>query len=146
MQSIETKYFDPFADEMEQQEYDGLVVFESLFERYQNEDIEHDFTADKFVEAAETLMLDAHFLARFDEVETISRRMQELCAHDHNMEEAAKGSSIFGSLFTDKDEHGHDQKIDEKKKNKKTKKKSKEAATSQRSLSKGFLGFFLEKV
>jgi hypothetical protein len=100
----EQMFFDPFAEEGE--EFKPLEAFDTIRERYENKEVEHDYTADQFVSDVEALMLDSTFMERFEEAEAIAARMHEMCVGDHAVQESMLGSEVFGSHGED-DGHGH---------------------------------------
>lgn len=98
-------FFDPFS----QQEFDPAGSFDTLLQRYLDNEVEHDYTADAFVRDTEALLLDAEFVGQFAVAEAIAMQMHELCGDDHAVKDA------FQSLTTDKHDHDsdHDHEADE---------------------------------
>lgn len=102
---IPEAYFDPFADESEQTAPEEL--FQQIMDRYQNNEIEHDYTADKFVADTEALLLDSQFTENFAAYEQITARMHQLCGEDHLLASTMNESSLFSSKHGLDDGHGH---------------------------------------
>lgn len=100
----EQLFYDPFAEEGEQF-FDAAASFDAIKARYQSGDVEHDYTADKFVSDTQALMLDAHFVGQFEQAQAIAARMHELCGEDHALREALQASGPSGS--EDHAAHGH---------------------------------------
>ncbi len=118
-------YFDPFAEEGEQ-EFNPMEAFAKIEQNYLDNKVEHDTAADEFVKGAEALMLDSKFNERFAELEAIAARMHELCGEDHGLNQAMQSSEILGKSHEDHD-HEDALKFDKKddKESKKDKKKKK---------------------
>lgn len=116
-------YYDPFMEEGVDP-FDAAAAFEQIVAEYQAGSVEHDFTADEFLAKTEALMLDAHFLGQFETMQSIAQRMELLCAHDHELQEAMQNSAFFGADHRHKDGHHHED--DDKKKAKKKKSDTKE--------------------
>ena len=108
----EQLYFDPLAEEGE--EFKPMEAFDYIRERYENKEVEHDYTADQFVSDVEALMLDSVFVERFEEAEAIAARMHEMCAGNHEVQESMERSEFFGSIKED-DGHGHNKEETHKK-------------------------------
>jgi len=101
----EELFFDPFAENAET--FDVQASFETILQRYQNEEVEHDYTADKFVADTKTLMLDAQFVGQFDALEAIAVRMHELCQDDHLLQ-TAMGEQGDAAYAHEAHGQGHD--------------------------------------
>jgi len=117
-------FFDPFAEGGEQL-FDPQTAHQSMWERYAAGDVEHDYTADKFVADTEALMMDAQFVGQFEAAQAIAERMHVLCGEDHGLRESMETSGLFGHQHDGLGEHDHNEagEKDEKKKAKKDKKK-----------------------
>lgn len=96
-------FFDPFAAEGAQ--FSPLDSFDYIYERYKNNEISHDYTADAFVQDVEALMLDAVFVEQFEAAALIASRMHQLCGEDHTLRSALTESGLFGG---EEDNHGHE--------------------------------------
>lgn len=118
-------FFDPFSEGNE--DFNPEDLFEAIFAKYQNNEVEHDYTADNFVKDTEALMLDARFTEQFSAFESIAARMHQLCADDHSLSSAMENSSLFGASQKhdshDGHSHGHDEENDHRPTGKKKKKK-----------------------
>lgn len=98
--SSDTMFFDPFA-ETGQQLFDPLEAFARTEARYLDEEVEHDYTADKFVSDAEVLIMDAQFNGMFAVAALIENRMHQLCAGcdghgDSRLSSSMEQSGVFG--------------------------------------------------
>lgn len=114
----EQLFFDPFAEAGEEP-FDVVLSFQTIFERYENKEIEHDYTADKFVADTEALMLDAQFAGQFQQAQAIAMRMHELCMDDHVLQTSMSTSELFGQSQVGHDSHQHDETAAHKKSEKK---------------------------
>lgn len=84
-QTMERQFFDPFAENGH--EFNALQSFELILERYQSDEIAHDYHADRFVADTEALLLDAVFVEQFEAVQMIAATMHQLCNHDQQLRE-----------------------------------------------------------
>jgi hypothetical protein len=124
-QASQELFFDPFAENGGEL-FDATQTFDRLFERYAAGQVEHDYTADKFVADTEALLLDAQFVGQFEQAQNIVAMMQKLCAHDHALEQTLAESVLFSAKSHDHDDHNHtphESGQDDDEKNKKKKKK-----------------------
>ena len=112
-------YFDPFANEADQVAPDEL--FQQIMDRYLNNEIEHDYTADQFIADTEALLLDSHFTENFSAFERISAQMHQLCGEDHLLANSLVGNALFATNHGDDDGHNHDAANDHSNKKKKKK-------------------------
>ncbi|HVV26215.1 MAG TPA: hypothetical protein VHC21_04265 [Candidatus Saccharimonadales bacterium] len=122
----EQLFFDPFAAEEGKAEFfDPQVSHQAMWERYANDEVKHDYTADKFVADTEALMMDAQFVGQFEAAQAIAERMHMLCGEDHGLRASMEASSLLGNHPDDHDHNHNEQAHDEKdqKKSKKAKKK-----------------------
>ena len=98
-------YFDPFANEADQVAPDEL--FQQIMDRYLNNEIEHDYTADQFIADTEALLLDSHFIENFSAFERISAQMHQLCGEDHLLANALGNNALFIANHGHDDGHNH---------------------------------------
>ncbi len=91
----ENLFFDPFAEDQALQEFDPIASHESLWRRYKNNEIKHDYTADKFVADTQALMMDSEFRGRFEQAATIAARMHELCGEHRDVDQAMRNNETF---------------------------------------------------
>lgn len=96
-------FFDPFAAE----DFNPEESFNALLQRYANNEVEHDYSADTFVRDAEVLLLDAQFVGHFAVAEQIVIQMHQLCAGDHGLR-IAMNEKIEGVLGDSTDHYSHD--------------------------------------
>lgn len=110
----EQLYFDPFAEAGN--EFSATESFDAILDRYQNQEIEHDYTADQFVADTKNLLLDALFTDQFMAFQAITESMHQLCGHDQAVQQA------FEEHFDHpQDEGSHDDETDQDGKKKKKK-------------------------
>jgi hypothetical protein len=94
-------FLDPFTGEM----FDPIASHEVILERYKSGEVEHDYTADRFLEDTQALMMDAQFMGMYAEAQSIAARMHILCGEDHNLAQTMQNNEAMRALFGDKDEH-----------------------------------------
>jgi len=105
----EALFFDPFAETGAQQEFDPIASHQSLWERYKNSEIEHDYTADKFVADSQALMMNSHFAGRFEEAAMLASQMHAMCGGDEHLSKAVMGNEGFREMLGPLESHGdHD--------------------------------------
>ena len=110
-ESVSSKelFYDPFAPEG-QELFDPLTAFASMWEKYQNGEVKHNDAADKFLADTQALMMDATFLGRFSEAQTIAASMHALCNHDPGLAQSLQGNDSVASYldsFNSHDGHNH---------------------------------------
>jgi hypothetical protein len=120
-------FYDPFASQGEQY-FDPEVAHQAMWEKYAGRDVEHDYTADKFVSDTEALMLDAQFVGQFDQAQAIAERMHVMCGEDHGLQQSVTANESLSGLLGNNNHDGHDHGLhakdeDDDKKDKKKKKK-----------------------
>ncbi len=128
-------FLNPFAENGEEM-FDPMVAHQKLWERYQNHEIEHDYTADKFVADTQALMMDAAFVGRFEQAALIAAQMHILCGEDHNLQQSLQANSFFNQTDTERDHHGHNHQAADEESSKKKKQKKK-------NLRRGWLDWFI---
>jgi hypothetical protein len=124
--------FDPFA-EAGDEFYDPSVVQQIINERYKNNEVHHDYTADQFIKDTEANMLTAHFNDQFEAMQEILQQVEQLCNHDHELAEQFKDSEVLSSYSRSDNHDGHNhvhgkshgKKSEKEKTKKKDKKKTK---------------------
>ena len=102
-------FFDPFAEAGEEL-FDPLTAHASMWERYQNREVEHDYTADNFLADTQAIMMDAQFLGRFDAAQSIAANMHAMCNHDQALAQSLQNNESTASYlnsFSSHDGHSH---------------------------------------
>lgn len=91
------EFIDVFAEESAQpQPIDIEKTFIEIVDRYQNQEIEHDYSADQFVQDTEILMLDATFQDQLEIANAIAAQMHAMCTHDHNLANSVSQNELLG--------------------------------------------------
>lgn len=119
------EFIDIFAEEGAQpQPIDIEKTFVEIVDRYQNQQIEHDYSADQFVQDTETLMLDATFQDQLEVANAIAAQVHAMCTHDHSLADSVSQNELLGQHSLE-DGHNHTDDYDETDPKKKKKRKKK---------------------
>jgi len=102
------EFFDPFAETPG--EFNPFESMDRILQRYANNEIEHDYTADQFVSDAQALMLDSQFQGLMREANAMMELMHQLCEHDPALKAAAETNGLFAEQHDKNDGHGHEDK------------------------------------
>jgi Zn-finger nucleic acid-binding protein len=108
-------FFDPFAAEGIQ-EFNPLQSYEIAKQRYSNNEVEHDYSADMFVADAEALVFDSQFAGMMEQAALIEADMHARCGgHDPSLQSSVQQSSLFGKKehYSHDDHAGHDHSSDD---------------------------------
>lgn len=127
----ETMFFDPFA-ENGAEEFNPLLSHAAMWARYLNKEVEHDYTADRFVSDHQALMMDSIFLGRYEEAELMAASMHRGCQHDHELSKSFMESSLSATDHDHPDNKGqHEAEASELSNNNKKKDKEKKKKLRQ---------------
>jgi hypothetical protein len=105
------EFLDPLS-ESGAEVFDPLASMEAITARYLDNEVEHDYTADKFVSDTQSLMLDAQFVGKFEEAQAIAMRMHQMCGEDHGLQMSLNANESFSSalegMLGSNEHDGHD--------------------------------------
>lgn len=100
------EFLDPFAENGPEL-INPMDSFYTIVERYTNNEIEHDYSADRFVHDTETIIMDASFANMIDQANQIAAITHMLCGHDQALRSSVEQSSLLGQ-HGEHAEHQHD--------------------------------------